>query len=530
MNRFDIIDFGSQYTHLIAKKLRQLGYFSLIKSPNEYTIDNNVLGIFLSGGPHDVDKMSLDDIYNIGKICRIARENNIVTIGICFGFQLLSTFNNGKIIINQDSHYGETICHNTEDNNFFRFCNNIDLPCKVWMSHQNSIKFDNNPNIELLKSNDDIIGFHNHNKLQIGYLFHPEVEHTESNLQWFINIIDYCKECNPLLFSNIEKINWNEETMYKSIVDNFGHVKNKNILLAASGGIDSTIAALLLKNLGANVDCYIVNHGFLRKNEVEEVISNFRIIGLNSSLHIIDAQKLFWEQLENINNSSVKRKIIGKRFIEAFVESANKNSVKYDYFAQGTIYPDIIESGYASTNNCVIKSHHNVGGLANILLEQNNLTLIEPLKFLYKDDVRRLGAYLQVPNNILNRQPFPGPGLAIRIIGNLTKKRVEILQNADDIVTNIFTKYELFKKLNIWQQANILIPDCTTGVIGDQGIIGHVLVIRAVHSVDGMTANAVDIPFDIMKEITNTVVNNVHEIIRVVYDYTSKPPGTIEWE
>ena len=148
----------------------------------------------------------IDDIYNIGKICRIARENNIVTIGICFGFQLLSTFNNGKIIINQDSHYGETICHNTEDNNFFRFCNNIDLPCKVWMSHQNSIKFDNNPNITLLKSNNDIIGFHNHNKLQIGYLFHPEVEHTESNLQWFTNIIDYCKEINPILFSNIEKI------------------------------------------------------------------------------------------------------------------------------------------------------------------------------------------------------------------------------------------------------------------------------------------------------------------------------------
>jgi len=561
--RFDIIDFGSQYTHLISKKLRRAGVFSLIYHLNDYTLTEKTLGIFFSGGPMDIEELSVQDSFKIMTICHEAKVKGLMIIGICFGAQILTLLNNGRVVNQKNSHYGGVDCHlvlsdlilengtgkcneecNGECNKFINkelandidiLTNNINFPSKVWMSHTNSILLENQKasNYNFLYTNDkDLLGFYSNDKNQLGLLFHPEVEHTEYSDEWFTNItklsIEKWKNSvlneNSELKSAINCYSWSSSEIYKKILKDYNFLKGKNVLIATSGGVDSTLTIYILKEIGANVTGILVNHGFLRKNEENEVRSIFRLLNMEDSIRIIDAKTEFLSALQNISSSEDKRKIIGRKFIEVFVNYIKKNNLSFNYFAQGTIYPDIIESG-GTKGSKVIKAHHNVGGLATELLKENNLTLIEPLKYLYKDDIRALGKFLNLRENIIMRQPFPGPGLAIRIIGIITEDRLERLQEADYIVCQF-----LNSKYSIWQLVVILIPEITTGVVGDRGILGDVIVIRAVNSVDGMTATPVLIKSEDLIELSSIVTNKITGVVRLVYDYTGKPPGTIEWQ
>lgn len=508
MNRkIIVLDYGSQYNQLIVRRIRDLGvYAELIHPEDVKDVDFSLVdGIILSGGPnsvYDQDAPKLDlNLLNL----------NLPILGICYGMQLLAHVLKGQVSPSKIREYGLTEMHITQPNPLTK-----DLPdtFSVWMSHGDQVTELPEGFIKLASSETTPFAMMMHEQKRIyGIQFHPEVRNTEHGLEMIDHFItDVC---------HAEKT-WSMphfiEEKTKAIKDLVG---DGHVICALSGGVDSSVVtALLYHILKDQFTPIFVDHGLLRMHEADEVQVTFKK-RYQTNLITIDAKDRFLKLLEGVSDPEKKRKIIGEAFIRIFEEQISKMS-DAKFLAQGTLYTDVIESGTHTAQT--IKSHHNVGGLPKDM----KLTLIEPLNKLFKDEVRALGLALGLPEHIVNRQPFPGPGLAIRILGDITEDKIRIVQESDFILREEIKKYGLDQ--SIWQYFTVLTPLKTVGVMGDQRTYDHVLVIRAVTSIDGMTADVAHIPYPILQKISNRMTNEVKGINRVVYDITTKPPGTIEWE
>ena len=504
-----ILDFGSQYTQLIARKIRELKVFCEIvpyNFPIEEARQKNLKGIILSGGPASVlepDSYICDEEYfNLG----------LPMLGICYGLQLMGKVMGGKLLRAESREYGPALMTPSLDNPLW----NGDLESsRVWMSHGDSLEqlpqgFRNigqTSSVEHAAIADLERGMY---ALQ----FHPEVFHTAKGKQFLQNfLINICKvSCDWSMESFIED-------SVKKIRETVG---DKRVLCAISGGVDSSVCALLLsKAIGKKLTSVFVNNGLLRKNEEFQVIEELK--SLDVDVRMVDASDLFLGRLEDVTDPEKKRKIIGRTFIEVFELEAGKLG-EVDYLAQGTLYPDVIESVSFKGPSATIKSHHNVGGLP----EHMNMKLIEPLRELFKDEVRELGEKLGLKRELLWRHPFPGPGLAVRILGEITRPRLELLREADHIFIQALRDFGEYD--NVWQAFCVLLPVQAVGVMGDERTYENVLALRAVSSTDGMTADWSRLPADLLEFVSSTIVNKIKGINRVVYDVSSKPPATIEWE
>ena len=509
-NTIIIIDYGSQYTQLIARRIRELNVHSIIlpydfseKKIKEY----NVSGFILSGGPSSVyDKAAP---YLPSSIFQF----NVPVLGICYGFQLLIEYFDGLVVGSPKAEYGDA---NILINQSSSLLKEIPKETNVWMSHGDKVvELPEKWNVTSKSNNDIIASAENKILNYYGVQFHPEVMHT----------VDGEKIIDNFLFKVCKvKPNWNSKNFINQTIDIIkDKVGNKKVLCALSGGVDSTVVAVILsKALGDNVTCIFIDHGMLRKNEAKDVMDMYEN-SLNLNVELYDKTDLFLNALENVTDPEKKRKIIGNKFIESF-ENITKDLDDFDFLAQGTLYPDIIESGGYAKIADKIKSHHNVGGLP----EKMKLKLIEPINELFKDEVRHVGKELCISDEFIMRHPFPGPGLAVRILGKITKKRITILQEADFIFINILKETGYYNK--IWQAFAVLLPVKTVGVMGDKRTYDNVICLRMVNSVDGMTADWFDLPSEILKTCSSRIVNEVKGVNRVVLDITSKPPGTIEWE
>ena len=506
-----IIDFGSQYTKLIARRIREKNIYSEIFS---YKTDistlkkQNIKAVILSGGPSSV--------YNnkSPKINWSLKEINKPVLGICYGMQLIIQEWGGKIVSKGNGEYGNANVAIKNKNQIF---NNLNKKINVWMSHGDQVVELTKDWNEIAVSDNNIIAGIQHKILPIyGLQFHPEVNHTIGGEIILDNFL--------LNISNCEKKWTSENFVEKSLIKIRNIVKKDNVLCAISGGVDSAVVAVLLhRAIGKQLNCVFIDHGFLRNNEVTEVLSSLKN-GIGIKINVYDYSEVFLKKIANINDPEQKRKIIGEQFIRAF-EEINKKIGNYKFLAQGTLYPDIIESGGIKDGVAdTIKSHHNVGGLPDNM----KFELIEPVKDLFKDEVRKVGKELNIPDFILNRHPFPGPGLAIRILGKINKKKIDILKSADEIFIKILKETNEYKK--IWQAFCVLIPSKTVGVMGDARTYENIIALRAVTSLDGMTADWYKMPHNILNKVSNEIINNVEGVNRVVYDITTKPPGTIEWE
>lgn len=507
-NKILILDFGSQYTQLIARKVRELNVYCEIHPFDNYpTIDKSVKGVILSGSPfsvHDPEAPSLDLSGIKGKL---------PLLGVCFGAQMLAQAHGGKVSSSNNREYGRAMLSVIDEAS--ALFKGISQKTLVWMSHGDTIT-DIPSNFRIVASTEDVevAAFEVENEKTFGIQFHPEVYHTTeglSILRNFVVDISQCKqEWTPASF-----VNQTVEKLKKQIGDN-------KVILGLSGGVDSSVAAFLLHNaIGKNLNCIFVDNGLLRKDEFDQVLDSYKSLGLN--ITTIDAKQKFYNDLKGITDPELKRKSIGKNFIEVFDEVAQKiKDVKW--LAQGTIYPDVIESISVKGPSVTIKSHHNVGGLPKNM----NLKIVEPLRFLFKDEVRLVGTELGIPRTILNRHPFPGPGLGIRVLGEVTEEKVRLLQEADSIYIDGLKRFDLYNK--IWQAGAMLLPVQTVGVMGDERTYEFVVALRAVTSTDGMTADWYPLPYEFMAKISNEIINKVKGINRVVYDISSKPPATIEWE
>ena len=503
-----IIDFGSQYTQLIARRVRELNIYCEIHPFNKIDLDiNSYKAIILSGSPFSVrskDALHIDLTNFKGKI---------PILGVCYGAQYLAHFNGGKVVSSNKREYGRAKLNFIDCNS--ELFHGIDAETQVWMSHSDTVE--HLPNgAKLIASTSDVenAAFEIERELIFGIQFHPEVYHTTKGKDLLRNFL--------IKISKI-KANWTAESFSAKTISYIKEtVKNEKIILGLSGGVDSSVAAVLLhKAVGSNLHCIFVNNGLLRKNEYDEVLKQYEGMGLN--VIGVDSSDYFLNCLSGISDPELKRKVIGKAFIKVFDEQALKvKGVKW--LAQGTIYPDVIESISVKGPSATIKSHHNVGGLP----KKMNLSVIEPLKMLFKDEVRKVGYALGINKDILSRHPFPGPGLAIRILGKVSKEKVEILQNVDKIFIDCLKKNNLYNK--IWQAGAILLPVKSVGVMGDERTYENCVALRAVESTDGMTADWVNLPYEFLQDVSNQIINNIKGVNRVVYDVSSKPPATIEWE
>jgi len=506
-----VLDFGSQYTQLIARRIRESKVFSRIVPYNisiEQIKEINPKGIILSGGPMSIyDKGAPMPNKEIFKL-------NIPILGVCYGMQLIANLFEGKVSKGKDREFGRAELFIDSNKDLF-----VNLPTNLtcWMSHGDEIQKLPAGFVTLAHTlNASIAAFGNRTKNIYGVQFHPEVVHTQRGIQILQNFIYQICGCLPRW--TMDKF---IDAAIKEITEKVG---NKKVVLGLSGGVDSSVAAVLIqKAIGSKLYCIFVDNGLLRKNEVTSVHKTFKG-HFNMNLTVIDAQKRFLKRLEKIEDPEEKRKIIGDEFVNVFQEAAKK--IKgVDFLGQGTLYPDVIESvSPMGGPSAVIKSHHNVGGLPKTL----KLQLLEPFRELFKDEVRAIGKNLAVPESVLKRQPFPGPGLAIRIIGPVTEERLTILRDADEIVIDEMKKANLYHE--VWQSFAVLLPIKTVGVMGDQRTYENVLAIRAVTSIDGMTADWVHLPYDLLGKMSSRIINEVRGINRVVYDISSKPPATIEWE
>lgn len=502
MDKIGILDFGGQYCHLIARRIRDLGvYAEIIAEPSD-----KYKGIILSGGPGEVYSAESPKIPE-----NFFDQVHVPVLGICYGHQLIAQYFGGKVQKGKEREYGKKIATIDPSSPLFKGLNKEE---QVWMSHFDIVvELPNGFEITASTDTTSIAAFQNKDKNIFGVQFHPEVAHTLNGKKILDNFLKICKVKREWKLEN-----W-VETKLQALKE---QLKGKKVIMGVSGGVDSTVAAVLLAKAGVDAHFIYVDTGLMRKNETAEVSKIFADLGIKT-FHVVNAEERFLSALKGVNDPEEKRKIIGRLFIEVFEEEANKLG-KFDYLGQGTIYPDRIESAQPSKHAKVIKSHHNVGGLP----EKLNLKLVEPLADLYKDEVRHIGKMLGLEERFLDRHPFPGPALAIRILGAISKEKLEILREADAIVREIIEKHNLVKKL--WQAFPALIPVKTVGVMGDERTYEYMITLRIVESVDGMTADWAKLPYEILEELSTQIVNRVGGVNRVVYDITSKPPGTIEYE
>src|SRR5690554_800821 len=507
-NRILIFDFGSQYTQLIARRIRELSIYCEIVPFNTKISDwSGIKGIILSGSPASVNidtpvDFSIEDILD-----------KVPILGIAYGAQYIAQSIGGTIQSATERTY--KAARLKEIDNSSPLFKEIRPDSQVWMSFGSEItELSSSATLSARLDNGQIAAFQIKDKDIYGVQFHPEVSNTEDGLQLFRNFAVEICQCSQ---------DWTAEIyIKKGIKDIRSKVGEDKVVLGLSGGVDSSVAALLLhKAIGHKLTCIFINNGLLRKNEYDEVLESYKTLGLN--VIGVDASQYFLDALKGVTDPEGKRKAIGKSFIDIFQEQANSIEDVH-WLAQGTIYPDVIESVSINDSTVKVKSHHNVGGLP----EKMSLKLVEPLRMLFKDEVRKVGHALNLPEDIINRHPFPGPALSIRILGEVTREKVATLQKADSIFINGLKKANLYNK--IWQAGVVLLPVQSVGVIGDQRTYENVVALRAITSTDGMTADWYPLPYDFMAEISNEIIYNVDGVNRVVYDISSKPPATIEWE
>ena len=503
-----ILDFGSQYTQLIARRVRELNVYCEIHPFNKIPeITEDIKGVILSGSPFSVrdEEAPVPDLGNI--------RGKLPLLGVCYGAQFLAQNDGGEVMPSKIREYGRANLGYID-----RSCTlmkSISDGSQVWMSHGDTIlKLPDNFNIISSTGSIDVAGFKVEGEETFGIQFHPEVYHSTEGTQLLKNFVVEVCGCSQ---------NWTPDSFVETTVAGLKKkLGNDKVVLGLSGGVDSSVAAVLLhKAIGKNLYCIFVDNGLLRKNEFEDVLHSYKDMGLN--VKGVDASQRFYKALDGISEPEGKRKAIGKTFIDVFDHEAHLiEDVKW--LAQGTIYPDVIESVSVKGPSATIKSHHNVGGLPDYM----KLKVVEPLNTLFKDEVRRIGKALDMPAHLLERHPFPGPGLGIRILGPVTPERVRILQDVDDIFISGLRRWDLYNK--VWQAAAILLPVNSVGVMGDERTYENVVALRAVESTDGMTADWSKLPYDFLSKVSNDIINRVKGVNRVVYDISSKPPATIEWE
>ncbi len=502
-----ILDFGSQYTQLIARRVRELNVYCEIHPYNKFELDKSIKGVILSGSPFSVrDENAL--IPDLSKI-----KKKYPLLGVCYGAQFLAHNYGGEVLPSKNREYGRAnLQYINKDNILFK---GVSDNSQVWMSHGDTIaKLPTNYNIIASTADVKVGAFEIEGETTFGIQFHPEVYHTTDGKTILKNFMVGVCNC---------KQNWTPDSFVESTISELQEkLGNDKVVLGLSGGVDSTVAGILLhKAIGKNLTCIFVDNGLLRKNEFTQVLDSYKHMGLN--VIGVNASQLFYTGLTGITEPEAKRKSIGKNFIDVFDAEAKKiKNVKW--LAQGTIYPDVIESISVKGPSATIKSHHNVGGLPATM----NLKIVEPLNLLFKDEVRRVGKALNIDPLILGRHPFPGPGLAIRILGEITPERVNVLQQADDIFISALKDDNLYN--DVWQAGAMLLNVNSVGVMGDERTYENVLALRAVASTDGMTADWVHLPYEFLAKVSNKIINQVRGINRVVYDISSKPPATIEWE
>tara|TARA_B110000902_G_scaffold101417_2_gene119993 strand:- start:8525 stop:10054 length:1530 start_codon:yes stop_codon:yes gene_type:complete len=508
LDKILIIDFGSQYTQLIARRVRELNVYCEIhpfNKSNEVALDS-FIGVILSGSPCSVLDEEAPDV-------ALEVFGNLPLLGVCYGAQLLAKKMGGKVAKSAHREYGRAKLNQVKD--VTDLLSQVNVGSTVWMSHGDTIV--ELPEVfEQIASTENIpvAAFKWKDRSVYGIQFHPEVTHSEQGKQLIENFI--VKICGA-------SQSWTPDLFAESTIAKLKEkIGNDKVVMGLSGGVDSSVAAVLIdKAIGENLYCIFVDNGLLRKNEFEDVLDSYKGLGLN--VKGFDAKSLFYDALEGLEEPEAKRKAIGRVFIDVFEQEAKKiKNVKW--LGQGTIYPDVIESVSVNGTSVTIKSHHNVGGLP----EKMNLKVLEPLNTLFKDEVRKVGATLDISKKILGRHPFPGPGLGIRILGSINAEKIRILQEVDHIFIQGLKDEGLYHQ--VWQAGAMLLPVQSVGVMGDERTYEQVVALRAVSSLDGMTADWCYLPYEFLGRMSNHIINKVKGVNRVVYDISSKPPATIEWE